>query len=167
MSAAGPDSSGVKFRQVVGVLGLMLISGVEAALLMRRQAADLAPFQRPLGEGIGRVVEMRASQASLTTVTIDVELHRVRINPLIARCAQLNPHRSPVRFDGIPEAAELLKARLEVVRINGEIKVAVLPALQASKDGNPPSRHRPSSGPGAHPAHPVPWQRLQKALTAR
>lgn len=123
----------------------MLIAGMEDALLMDRQAADPASPQRPVREGAGRVIEVRAVQAGLPAVTALVERDGMHVDPAIARRPQLNPRRQLIRLGGIPENTERVQALLQVTRIDRKIKIAVFAGLPAGQDCDTPAAANPGT----------------------
>ncbi len=132
------------------VLLAVLVPGTEPALLLRGQAGDQATRDRPGGERGRWIVEVPAIGVRLSAVTTRVEVDRVHIDPARARCPQLHPHRQPIRFGRIPQLAEYLPAALEVLRVDGQVEIPVLPGLPPHPGRNPPPRPPPRP-PGAPP----------------
>ena len=138
---------GVKLSQVVNVLGLLLIVGVELALLSHRQAVDPAAVERASRERTGRVVEMRTIKSRLAAMTVGVELHGVHVDPPIVRGSQLDPYGQPVRLGDVTEIVECEQACLQVIRVDREIKVPMVAGLPPDQGRNTPA----AADPVAHP----------------
>jgi hypothetical protein len=72
-------------------------------------------------------------------MTVLVEADRMHVDPARARCPQLHPHRQPIRLGRIAQLAEGRPAALEVLRVDGQIEIAVLPGLPSSQSGDAPA----------------------------
>jgi hypothetical protein len=124
-----PAVEGIELGQVVDVLRAMLVPGTKLALLLGGQARDRAAADRPRGERGRWIVEVPAVQVRLPAMTAGVEVDRMDVDPARARCPQLHPHRQPIRLGRIAQLAEYRPAALEVLRVDGQIKIPVLPGL--------------------------------------
>jgi hypothetical protein len=144
----GPVLESIEFGEIMDVLRAMLIPGAKPALLLRGQAVDRAVADCPGGESGRRIVEVAAVQVRLMAVTVRAEVHRVHVDPACARCPQFDPCRQPVRFGRIAQLTEHLQAGVQVLRIDGQVKVAVLPGLPPGQRGNSPAAARPVTNPG-------------------
>lgn len=76
-------------------------------------------------------------------MTGGVERHGVHVNQAFARPPQLDPYGQPVSVGGIPEIGECPEARLQVIRIDGEIEIPVFPGLPSNKRVNAPTTANP------------------------
>ena len=91
---------------------------------------------------------MAAVQVWLPAVTVRAESHRVHVDPPRARCPQFDPHRQPVRFRRVAKLTEYPQAAIQVVRVDGQVKVAVLPALPPGQRGHSPAAAHPVANAG-------------------
>ena len=126
----------IELGQIVNVLLAMLISGTKPALLLRGQAGDQAAPDRPRGERGRWIVEVPAIQVRLPAMIVLVEVDRMHVDPAGARGYQLHPHRQPIRFRRIAQPAEYLPAAVQVLRVDGQVEIPVLPGLPPGQGGN-------------------------------
>lgn len=138
----------VELGEVMNVLGAVLVSGPEAALLPCRQARHGAPGDQPEVEGIGRVTEEPAIEIRLAAAVVGTEGARVDIDPAVTGRAQLGPRRQPVRLGRISQPSERGQAAAEIGRIDSEVQVAVPAGLPAGQRGHSPAAARPVPHPG-------------------
>jgi hypothetical protein len=138
----------IELGQIVDVLLPMLVSGPEPALLPRGQAMDQAAADRSRGERGRRVVEVPAVQVRLPAMTVGVKVDRMHVDPAPARCPQFHPYRQPILLGCVPQLAEHLPAALEVLRVDGQIKIPVLPGLPSGQSGNAPAAAHPMTDAG-------------------
>ena len=91
---------------------------------------------------------MPAVQVWLMAMTVRAEAHRVHVDPAWARCPQFYPYWQPVRFDRIAELIEHLQAAAQVLRVDGQIKIPVLPGLPPGQCSHSPAAAHPMTNPG-------------------
>lgn len=141
-------TEGIELGHVVHVLGPLLITAMEPALLTNRQARHLASGDPPAAEGIGRVIENLAVQPRLAAMPARIKANRVDVHPAVTRCPQLDPDRQPVGLRHVPEPTQHHQAAAQVPGIDSKVEIPMLTGLPASQ-----RRHAPaSSDPVPDPA---------------
>ena len=138
----------IELSQIMDVLLTVLIPGTKPALLLHGQAGDQTAPDRPGSERGRWIGEVPAVQVWLPAVTVLVEVDRMHVDPARARCPELPPYRQPIRFGRVPQLAEYLPAALEVLRVDGQIKIPMLSGLPPGQGGNAPATPHPMTNPG-------------------
>ena len=91
---------------------------------------------------------MPSVQVWLPAMTVRVEVDRMHVDPARARCPQLHPDRQPVGFGRVVQLAQYRPAALQVPRVDGQIKIPVLPGLPPGQGRDAPAATHPMTNPG-------------------
>ena len=91
---------------------------------------------------------MATVQVRLLAMTVRTEAHRVHVDPACARCPQFYPYRQPVRLGRVAELVEHPQAAAQVLRVDGQVKIPVLPGLPPGQCSDSPAATHPMTNPG-------------------
>ena len=120
------------------------IAHAERELLPSGQATNRTASDRSGGEGVAGIEEVSAVQSGLNRTAVPCEAKRMQINST-AVVFKFDPNRKPVLSRGIAEPGEEGQDLVELLGVNGEVKIMMAPGPAPEQGVDCPAACDPGS----------------------